>query len=70
MLPLDTYLGMSGQLKLFNNNENIPELHKHDHIEFLFSDGEILRFQNARRFGLVAFTENAYSEPPSREKRL
>lgn len=62
------HLGMSGQLKLFNTNENVPQLHKHDHIEFLFSDGQVLRFQDARRFGLVAFTENAYSEPPSREK--
>lgn len=59
------HLGMSGQIKLTQQKQNEP-LHKHDHLEIIF-DSTILRFQDHRRFGMVDWTDGAYSEPPSRE---
>ncbi|WP_020407075.1 bifunctional DNA-formamidopyrimidine glycosylase/DNA-(apurinic or apyrimidinic site) lyase [Hahella ganghwensis] len=42
------HLGMSGSLRILNDNE--PKL-KHDHIDVDFTDGTRLRFNDPRRFG-------------------
>lgn len=62
------HLGMSGQIRLFNSDKNLPPLEKHDHIELFFEDGKVIRFKDERRFGVVAWTDYPYSEPPSSEK--
>ncbi len=48
------HLGMSGNLRITNSAE---ALKKHDHIDFEFSDGTILRFNDQRRFGAVLWTD-------------
>ncbi|MFA5982475.1 MAG: bifunctional DNA-formamidopyrimidine glycosylase/DNA-(apurinic or apyrimidinic site) lyase [Methylococcaceae bacterium] len=47
------HLGMSGSLRIITNNQ-APG--KHDHIDFLFNDGTLLRFNDPRRFGAVLWT--------------
>ena len=42
------HLGMSGNLRYLKNS-SIPS--KHDHIDILFSSGDLLRFNDPRRFG-------------------
>lgn len=49
------HLGMSGNLRITHPN---TELKKHDHIDFVFSDGTILRFNDQRRFGAVLWTDS------------
>lgn len=62
------HLGMSGQVRLFESHEKIPNLEKHDHLELFLSNNKLIRFNDARRFGRVAWTDTPYSEPPSREE--
>lgn len=63
------HLGMSGYLQLLA--ENTP-LKKHDHVEFIFENGLVLRLNDARRFGALlwqapgsihALLENLGPEP-------
>lgn len=53
---LIVHLGMSGSLR-------ITDLHqpprKHDHVDFIFNDGTVLRFHDPRKFGAILWT----SEP-------
>lgn len=42
------HLGMSGHLKFLSQNK---ALEKHDHVEWLFQSGALLRFYDPRRFG-------------------
>ena len=44
------HLGMSGRLCW---QERVATPGKHDHVDFVFSDGSCLRFNDPRRFGLV-----------------
>ena len=44
------HLGMSGSLRILE--QEVPRL-KHDHIEWHFQSGHILRFNDPRRFGAV-----------------
>lgn len=47
------HLGMSGSLRI------LPETvlaNKHDHIDFLFHNGTMLRYNDPRRFGMVLWT--------------
>jgi formamidopyrimidine-DNA glycosylase len=50
------HLGMSGRLVIAAPGEAPPRA-KHDHAIFLFDDGTELRFNDARRFGLLDFAE-------------
>lgn len=50
------HLGMSGSLRIVNDEHAVK---KHDHIDFVFPDRTILRFNDPRRFGAVLWT----SEP-------
>lgn len=61
------HLGMTGQLRLFHAGESVPAPSRHDHLDLRFRDGRLLRFHDARRFGLVAWTDGPDSEPPTRE---
>lgn len=47
------HLGMSGYLRVLDRE--VPP-GKHDHLDLLFSTGQILRFNDARRFGLLLWT--------------
>lgn len=47
------HLGMSGTLRFAK--ESTPRL-KHDHLEWYFNDGSLLRFHDPRRFGLCLWT--------------
>lgn len=44
------HLGMSGTLRWLNTYEPVK---KHDHVDFLFTNGGCLRFHDPRRFGLI-----------------
>lgn len=48
------HLGMSGSLRLVNNNE---PYRKHDHVNLTLSNGYSLRFHDPRRFGLFLWLE-------------
>ncbi len=52
---LIVHLGMSGTLRIASKTE---ALKKHDHVEFVFDDQTILRFNDPRRFGCVLFAKN------------
>lgn len=55
------HLGMTGFLRLLNG-ECPPG--KHDHIDFIFEDGCILRFYDPRKFGSVVWlTGDPYQHP-------
>ena len=55
------HLGMSGHLRVV---EPHTPLRAHDHIDFQFADGRVLRFNDPRRFGSVHWCETAVSEHP------
>lgn len=48
------HLGMTGHLRVCRS---AAERRKHDHVELVFSDHSILRFNDSRRFGAVFWTE-------------
>ena len=66
MFNLDTgtlifHLGMSGSLRIFDNGTARA---KHDHFELQFQDNQLLRFNDARRFGAILWTDhNPESHP-------
>lgn len=47
------HLGMSGSLRIVDCN---VAREKHDHVEFVFQDGQCLRLRDPRRFGAVLYT--------------
>lgn len=49
------HLGMSGSLRVLD--ASIPA-EKHDHIDFIFTNGKCLRLRDPRRFGAVLFTKD------------
>jgi len=57
------HLGMSGSLRIMQTDQMAG---KHDHIDFVFNDGTVLRFNDPRRFGAVLWT----TEPPSEHQLL
>jgi len=48
------HLGMSGHMKILENN--IPKPGKHDHVDFCLSNGNVVRFNDPRRFGLISLS--------------
>lgn len=46
------HLGMTGFLRLLRGT---PPPGKHDHLDFVFDDGQMLRFHDPRKFGIVAW---------------
>lgn len=57
------HLGMSGSLRIVNT-DIAPE--KHDHVDFVFTDNTVLRFNDTRRFGAILAT----SEPIQQHKLI
>ncbi len=53
------HLGMSGSLRILP--QELPA-DKHDHIDFLFNNGTILRYNDPRRFGAVLWTTSPVSD--------
>lgn len=51
------HLGMSGKMIVYNNLQN--ERKKHDHAVFQFENGMEMVFNDARRFGLITFSDTA-----------
>jgi formamidopyrimidine-DNA glycosylase len=49
------HLGMSGSLTLTNDEE---PLKKHDHVDIIFTNGNILRYHDPRRFGCIVYTDD------------
>ncbi|HXQ50228.1 MAG TPA: bifunctional DNA-formamidopyrimidine glycosylase/DNA-(apurinic or apyrimidinic site) lyase [Stellaceae bacterium] len=58
------HLGMSGRMVLGGDGAN--EDRRHDHVVIAFDDGTVLRFNDARRFGLMDYvaSEDALSAHP------
>lgn len=50
---LVVHLGMSGRLLLLNGADRDRPFHPHDHVVFDVEDGWQIRFNDARRFGLM-----------------
>ena len=53
------HLGMSGSLRVVSKDQSIG---KHDHIDFIFNDETVLRFNDPRRFGAVLWTTEPVTE--------
>lgn len=54
------HLGMSGSLRLAAANEPAA---LHDHVDWRFDDGTILRLRDPRRFGAVLWTDDVTRHP-------
>ncbi|MEQ1545880.1 bifunctional DNA-formamidopyrimidine glycosylase/DNA-(apurinic or apyrimidinic site) lyase [Methyloglobulus sp.] len=53
------HLGMSGSLRILPKDKSAD---KHDHIDFLFNNGTVLRYNDPRRFGSVLWTKSPAAE--------
>ena len=53
------HLGMSGHLRMVSADTPIG---KHDHIDLVLANGQVLRYQDPRRFGLWLFLASAYHQ--------
>ena len=53
------HLGMSGSLRIMSAGQSAG---KHDHIDFIFNDDTVLRFNDPRRFGAVLWTTAPVAE--------
>jgi formamidopyrimidine-DNA glycosylase len=58
------HLGMSGRMTILPKGHNQPPLAAHDHVVFEMGSGVQVRFNDARRFGLMTFIEGAAEEHP------
>ena len=47
------HLGMSGSLRITSQDNTA---NKHDHIDWIFADGTVLRYNDPRKFGAVLWT--------------
>jgi formamidopyrimidine-DNA glycosylase len=54
------HLGMSGSLRL-SSADIAPE--KHDHVDFLLSDNQVLRYRDPRRFGALLWCKDPEQHP-------
>ena len=54
------HLGMSGSLRITSLSEPPG---KHDHIDWLLSDGTVLRYNDPRKFGAVLWTTTPLQHP-------
>lgn len=55
------HLGMSGKLRILESN-TAPQAGKHDHFEIQFDNGQLLRYNDPRRFGAVLWTTQAIEQ--------
>jgi formamidopyrimidine-DNA glycosylase len=54
------HLGMSGSLRL---TQATVEPEKHDHVDFLLPDKQVLRYRDPRRFGALLWCEDPEQHP-------
>jgi formamidopyrimidine-DNA glycosylase len=52
---LIVHLGMTGHLRCVSSAAET--MRKHDHLELIFTDGSVMRFNDSRRFGAVLWSE-------------
>lgn len=50
------HLGMSGRIQITPGDQEKPERAKHDHVTLLTENGDLITFNDARRFGLIIFS--------------
>jgi formamidopyrimidine-DNA glycosylase len=55
------HLGMSGNLRIVNQTESVK---KHDHVDFVFVNNVVLRFNDQRKFGAVLWTNEPIAVHP------
>ncbi|XZG70126.1 bifunctional DNA-formamidopyrimidine glycosylase/DNA-(apurinic or apyrimidinic site) lyase [Chitinibacteraceae bacterium HSL-7] len=55
------HLGMSGTLRVLRQ---APAAERHEHVDWLFSDGTVLRYRDPRRFGCVLWQDAGAGEHP------
>lgn len=55
------HLGMSGSLR--RQNTSTPPK-KHDHVDIVFDNGDIIRYHDPRRFGLIVWTPPDWTQHP------
>jgi len=55
------HLGMSGSLRIMSAGQSPG---KHDHIDFIFNNDTVLRFNDTRRFGAVLWTDAPVEQHP------
>jgi formamidopyrimidine-DNA glycosylase len=58
---LIVHLGMSGSLRILPAGQPYG---KHDHVDLIFTDRTMLRFNDSRRFGAVLWTTEPVNEHP------
>src|SRR5882672_1167362 len=56
---LVVHLGMSGRMVVTAAGSVAAPPDKHDHVVFTLEDGAVIRFNDARRFGLIDYTTEA-----------
>lgn len=54
------HLGMSGHLRILNESTSPG---KHDHIDLILTNGNVLRYNDPRRFGAWLWSEDPFSLP-------
>lgn len=62
------HLGMSGSLRVLLPHEESRPPEKHDHVDFVFEDGTLLRYRDPRRFGLIEWFAGAEEFCPLLQK--
>lgn len=55
------HLGMSGSLRIVDGSAP-PQ--KHDHVDFQFANGRVLRFRDPRKFGCILWLDDAPEKHP------
>lgn len=55
------HLGMTGFLRLLRGS---PPPGKHDHLDVIFSDGQLLRFYDPRKFGIIDWFSGSPKQHP------
>ena len=50
------HLGMTGSLRVIDRNTPIQ---KHEHIDVLFNNGQVMRYKDARKFGCFLWTKDS-----------
>src|SRR5260370_8008681 len=62
---LVVHLGMSGRMVVTAAGSVAAPPDKHDHVVFTLEDGAVIRFNDARRFGLIDLTTEPPPPPPN-----
>lgn len=56
------HLGMSGSLRVLTADQPQPAPDKHDHVDIIMENGDILRYHDPRRFGAILWTGDPVAE--------